>query len=138
MQTLEKKISILEKAVELNPDNEDLLLCLLKAYQSRDSAEVIMERWEKILRQQSGSCKLWKEFLLICQGEFSRFRVSDVRKIYACSVRSLSAACSKLHKQVLYFVIWLILSIYQVDFFFDLLLKIILKDIPSRIFLLNF
>ncbi|KAJ8646889.1 hypothetical protein MRB53_008637 [Persea americana] len=100
LQMLEKKISILEKAVEVNPDNEDLLLCLLKACQSRDNTEVMMERWEKILRQHSGSCKLWKEFLLICQGEFSRFRVSDVRKFYACAIRSLSAACSKLCRQV--------------------------------------
>ncbi|XP_058078223.1 uncharacterized protein LOC131226646 [Magnolia sinica] len=100
LQTLEKKISILEKAVELNPDNEDLLLCLLKAYQSRDSTEILMERWEKILKQHSGSCKLWKEFLHICQGEFSRFKVSDMRKIYAYAIRALSAACGKLCRQV--------------------------------------
>ncbi|XP_077230808.1 uncharacterized protein LOC143863910 [Tasmannia lanceolata] len=100
LQTLEKKISILEKAVELNPDNEELLLCLLRAFQGRDNSDIFMERWEKVLMQHSGSCNLWKEFLRICQGEFSRFKVSDVRKIYASALQALSAARNKLCKQM--------------------------------------
>ncbi|XP_068659851.1 uncharacterized protein [Aristolochia californica] len=99
LQTMEKKISILEKAVELNPENEDLLLNLLKACQGRDNVEVLMERWEKILVQNSGSCKLWKEFLQVCQGDFSRFKVSQMRKLYAYGIQALSAACTKLLRQ---------------------------------------
>ncbi|XP_059641938.1 uncharacterized protein LOC132283914 isoform X2 [Cornus florida] len=100
LQTLEKKISILEKATELNPDNEELLLCLMNSYQSRDSTDVLMGRWEKILMQNSGSIKLWKEFLRIIQGEFSRFKVSEMRKFYANAIQALSAACSKQYRQV--------------------------------------
>lgn len=100
LQTLEKKISILEKATELNPENEELLLCLMKAYQSRDSTDVFIGRWEKILLQHSGSYMLWKEFLHVVQGEFSRFKVSDMRKLYAHAIQALSAACSKQHRQV--------------------------------------
>ncbi|RWW21680.1 hypothetical protein GW17_00014162 [Ensete ventricosum] len=69
-----QKISILEKAVELNPNSEDLLLCLLKSYQRRDSIDTSIEKWERILIRHSESCKLWKEFLLVCQGDFSRFK----------------------------------------------------------------
>ncbi|XAR53137.1 hypothetical protein NMG60_11021558 [Bertholletia excelsa] len=105
LQTLEKKISILEKATELNPDNEELLLRLLNAYQSRDSSDVFIGRWEKILIQHSGNCKLWKEFLRVVQGEFSRFKVSDMRKLYANAIQALSAACSRLHRQVLDLII---------------------------------
>lgn len=101
LQTLEKKISILEKAAELNPDNEDLLLCLLKAYQNRDNIDVLISRWEKILMQHPGSYKLWREFLHVVQGEFSRFKVSDMRKMYAHAIQALSAACSKHFRQVL-------------------------------------
>ena len=101
LQTLEKKISILEKAAELNPDNEELLFCLLKAYQSRDSTDVLIGRWEKILMQNSGSYKLWKEFLRFVQGEFSRFKVSDIRKMYSNAIQALSAACSRHPRQVL-------------------------------------
>ncbi|EHA8588963.1 protein NRDE2 [Cocos nucifera] len=99
LQTLEKKISILEKAVELNPDNEELLLCLLKSYQGRDSTDALIGKWEKILLQHSDSCKLWKEFLLLCQGEFSRFKVSEIRKNFAHAIQAISSACSKLCRQ---------------------------------------
>ncbi|KAK4567400.1 hypothetical protein RGQ29_003261 [Quercus rubra] len=99
LQTLEKKISILEKAAELNPDNEDLLLCLLKAYQDRDNIDVLISRWEKILMQHPGSYKLWREFLHVVQGDFSRFKVSDMRKMYAHAIQALSAASSKHFRQ---------------------------------------
>ncbi|CAH2053448.1 unnamed protein product [Thlaspi arvense] len=100
LQTLEKKISILEKAFELNPDSEELLLALLKAYRSRDNADVLISRWEKALMQNSASYKLWREFLRVLQGEFSRFKVSEVRKMYSYAVQALSSACSKRHRQV--------------------------------------
>ncbi|KAM3244024.1 hypothetical protein ACQJBY_055750 [Aegilops geniculata] len=96
LQTTERKISILEKAVELNPDNEELLLCLLKSYGERDSSESLFGKWEKILMEHPDSCKLWKQYLLLCQGEFSRFKVSDTRKSYSYAVQALSAACTKL------------------------------------------
>ncbi|XP_030541167.2 nuclear exosome regulator NRDE2 isoform X2 [Rhodamnia argentea] len=100
LQTLEKKIGILEKAAELNPENEELLLHLLKAYQSRDNSDVLLGRWEKILVQHSSSAKLWREFLRILQGEFSRFKVSEMRKMYSHAIQALSSACSKQHRQV--------------------------------------
>lgn len=103
LQLLEKKISIMEKAVELNPDNEDLLLFLLKAYQTRDSSDVLIGRWEKILLQHSGSYKLWSEFLHVVQRDFSKFKVSVVRKMYVHAIEALSASCSKHSRQVLSF-----------------------------------
>ncbi|KAJ8457921.1 hypothetical protein OPV22_030847 [Ensete ventricosum] len=99
MQMLEKKISILEKAVELNPNSEDLLLCLLKSYQRRDSIDTSIEKWERILIRHSESCKLWKEFLLVCQGDFSRFKVSKIRTTYAHAIQALSSACDKQRRQ---------------------------------------
>ncbi|WJX71933.1 hypothetical protein P8452_55870 [Trifolium repens] len=99
LQRLEKKISLLEKAVELNPENEDLLLCLLKSYQTRDSSDVLIGRWEKILLQHSGSYKLWSEFLHVVQRNFSKFKVSVVRKMYAHAIEALSASCSKHSRQ---------------------------------------
>lgn len=103
LQTLEKKISILEKATELNPDSEDLLLSLMNAYQSRDSIDDLITRWEKILIQNSGSCTLWREFLRVVQGDFSRFKVSEMRKMYANAIQALSGAWTKQHRQVLTF-----------------------------------
>ncbi|KAH6755057.1 hypothetical protein C2S51_038938 [Perilla frutescens var. frutescens] len=94
-----EEISILEKATELNPDSEDLLLSLMKAYQSRDSIDVLIKRWEKILTSNPASCKLWKEFLWVLQGEFSRFKVSEIRKMYSNAIQALAGACIKQHRQ---------------------------------------
>ncbi|KAG6498104.1 hypothetical protein ZIOFF_046013 [Zingiber officinale] len=99
LQMLEKKVSILEKAVEFNPNSEELLLCLLKTYLNRDTIDIAMEKWEKILIQHSDSCKLWKEFLLFCQGDFSQFKVSKIRKSYAHAIQALSAALDKQRRQ---------------------------------------
>ncbi|XP_020268919.1 protein NRDE2 homolog [Asparagus officinalis] len=99
LQTLEKKISILEKAVDINPDSEELLLCLMKSYRERDSRDVLMERWKKVLMLHSDNVTLWKEFLIICQGEFSQFKVSDIRRTYAHAIQALSSACDKLCRQ---------------------------------------
>lgn len=109
LQTLEKKISILEKATELNPDNEELLLSLLKAYQSRDNIDMLIGRWEKILLQNSSSFKLWREFIRIVQGDFSRFKVTELRKIYANAIQALASACSKQSRQVLNFILLIVL-----------------------------
>ncbi|XP_074269561.1 uncharacterized protein LOC141592695 isoform X2 [Silene latifolia] len=99
LQTLEKKISILEKAVELNPEEEDLVICLLKAYGTKDSADILIGKWEKVLMQHSGSHKLWREFLHVVQGDFSTFKVSELRKMFAHAIQALSAASSKKHRQ---------------------------------------
>lgn len=99
LQTTERKISILEKAVELNPDSEELLLCLLKSYGKRDNTETLLTKWEQILTKHPDSCTLWKQYLLLCQGEFSRFKVSEIRKSYVYAVQALSAACTKFCRQ---------------------------------------
>ncbi|RAL46346.1 hypothetical protein DM860_015339 [Cuscuta australis] len=99
LQVLEKKISILEKATELNPGSEDLLLSLMNAYQRRDSTDVLIGRWERILLQNSDSYVLWRQFLWVVQSDFSRFKVSEMRKIYANAIQALSGACSMQHRQ---------------------------------------
>ncbi|KAH9616378.1 hypothetical protein KSS87_013393 [Heliosperma pusillum] len=99
LQTLEKKISILEKAVELNPEDEDLVIYLLKAYGTKDSADILIGKWEKVLMQHYGSHKLWREFLHVVQGDFSTFKVSELRKMFAHAIQALTAASSKKHRQ---------------------------------------
>ncbi|RVW74528.1 hypothetical protein CK203_053784 [Vitis vinifera] len=68
LQTLEKKISILEKATELNPENEELLLCLMKAYQSRDSTDVFIGRWKRYSCNILGVTCCGKSFCMLFKG----------------------------------------------------------------------
>eukprot|EP01018_Ginkgo_biloba_P028678 Gb_12287 [translate_table: standard] len=100
VQALEKKISILEKAIELNPDSEELLIFLLENCKKRDSFPVLIQRWENALIQHSGSYKLWRGFLRLSQGEFSSFTVSNMRKMYGHALQALSAARNQLCRQV--------------------------------------
>lgn len=86
--------------MELNPDSEELLIGLLSSYRDRDTSEALLARWERILVQHSDSVRLWKEYLLVRQGEFSRFKVSDMRQIYGYAIQALSSACYKLSRQV--------------------------------------
>lgn len=86
--------------MELNPDSEELLICLLSSYRDRDTTEALFARWERILVKHSDSVRLWKEYLLVRQGEFSRFKVSDMRQSYAYAIQALSLACYKLSRQV--------------------------------------
>lgn len=123
LQTLEKKISILEKSVELNRESEELVLRLLQTYKRRDTPDVLVSRWERVLMDHSSSCKLWTEFLHVVQQEFSRFKVSDTRKMYAHAIQALSAACARQHWQVLcsslirIIILWLLLVKYSYSFF---------------------
>jgi len=100
VQALEKKISVLEKALEFNPDSEELLLFYLEACKKRDNISVLIQRWENILMQHSGSYKLWRGFLRLCRGEFSSFTVSNMRKMYSHALQALSAARNQLYRKV--------------------------------------
>ncbi|KAJ3695951.1 hypothetical protein LUZ60_001328 [Juncus effusus] len=99
LQIIEKKISILEKSIELNPGNENLIICLLNTYKERDSTENVLAKWENILTEYSDNIKLWKEYLNFCQGDFSRFKVSEIRKCFAYAVRAISSCLFKLSRQ---------------------------------------
>lgn len=100
VQALEKKISVLEKAIEFNPDSEELLLFYLETCKKRDNISVLMQRWENALMQHSGSYKLWRGFLHLCRGEFSSFTVSNMRKMYSHALQALSSARNQLYRKV--------------------------------------
>lgn len=100
VQALEKKISVLEKAIEFNPDSDELLLFYLETCKKRDNISVLMQRWENALMQHSGSYKLWRGFLHLCRGEFSSFTVSNMRKMYSHALQALSSARNQLYRKV--------------------------------------
>lgn len=100
VQALEKKISVLEKALEFNPDSEELLLFYLETCKKRDNISILIQRWENALMQHSGSYKLWRGFLCLCRGEFSSFTVSKMRNMYSHALQALSAARNQLFRKV--------------------------------------
>lgn len=78
----EKKISILEKALEHHPGSDELLNALLDAAAEVCDAEELELRWRRALAHFGGSAKLWKAYIHRRRGQFSGLSVPEVADAY--------------------------------------------------------
>ena len=86
---LEKKISILDKALEHNPGNIDLLLAKIELNSEiLDSAKVNKEL-EQLLFVHPANTKLWKYYLMFNQSRLAVFTVSKMTKLYHKAFKTL-------------------------------------------------
>ncbi|KAL3687491.1 hypothetical protein R1sor_013800 [Riccia sorocarpa] len=95
-QALEKKIAILEKALHLHADSEDLLLLYLETCQRRDTTGALVSKWEDAISRHPFSFRMWREFLRFRCSQFSTFSVSSVRALYIRGLQALSAGRNRL------------------------------------------
>ena len=95
-QAVEKKISVLEKALEHHPHSLQLMLMYIEACSLRDTVPEMLAKWEKAVILQSGSYRFWKEFILFVCSQFSLFSVSTVRAMYVRALEALTAARDRL------------------------------------------
>jgi hypothetical protein len=102
-QAVEKKISVLEKALEHHPRSLQLMLMYLEACSLRDTVPEMLAKWEKAVILQSGSYHFWKEFLLFVCSQFSVFSVPTVRAMYVRALGALTAARDRLVSGVPFF-----------------------------------
>lgn len=79
---LEKKVLILEKAIDANPASIDLKVARLKLCQDLWEPQRILESWERLVSAHSSNFTLWKNYLLYLQGSLPLFSVSKVTKLY--------------------------------------------------------
>ena len=79
---LEKKVLILEKAIEANPASIDLKVARLKLCQDLWEPKHVLESWERLVSANSANSSLWKNYLLYMQASLSLFSVSKVTKLY--------------------------------------------------------
>ncbi|KAH7307034.1 hypothetical protein KP509_22G043300 [Ceratopteris richardii] len=93
-QAVEKKIAILEKALEIHPSSEDLWLLLLETCRSKDLASTLLNKWEDAIRCIPQSYRLWRGYIKFKLGDFSLFTVQSVRKSYVQAIQIYSAAHS--------------------------------------------
>ncbi|DBB14987.1 hypothetical protein WJX82_009217 [Trebouxia sp. C0006] len=85
----EKKISILERALEFHPGSDRLLLALLDAAQAMSSPEELQRRWQVVLSYHGGSAKLWREHLQWQRAQYASFAVPQLRASYQNAVQAL-------------------------------------------------
>lgn len=79
---LEKKVLILEKAIEANPASTDLKIARLKLCQDLWEPQRVLESWERLVSANTANSNLWKTYLLYMQSSLSLFSVSKVTKLY--------------------------------------------------------
>ncbi|XP_015278744.1 PREDICTED: protein NRDE2 homolog [Gekko japonicus] len=88
---LEKKLAILEKAIESNPNNVDLKLARLKLCTEFWEPSAVIKEWQKLVFLHPNNPALWQKYLLFCQSQFSTFVVAKVHALYGKCLSTLSA-----------------------------------------------
>ncbi|XP_029633006.1 nuclear exosome regulator NRDE2-like isoform X1 [Octopus sinensis] len=103
---LEKKVAILDKAIEFNPHSIDLKVARLKLCHDLWEPNKVQESWEKLLSKHSTDSTLWKNYLLQRQCNLTTFSVLKVTKLYHKCFKCLleaqnSESCSQILKNTL-------------------------------------
>ncbi|XP_062974026.1 nuclear exosome regulator NRDE2 [Elgaria multicarinata webbii] len=88
---LEKKLAILERAIESNVNNVDLKLARLKLCMEFWEPSAVIKEWQKLVFLHPNNPALWQKYLLFCQSQFSTFVVSKVHSLYGKCLSTLSA-----------------------------------------------
>ncbi|XP_069714794.1 nuclear exosome regulator NRDE2 [Phaenicophaeus curvirostris] len=88
---LEKKLAILERAIESNPSNVDLKLARLKICTEFWEPPSLIKEWQKLIFLHPNNPELWKKYLLFCQSQFTTFSVSKINSLYGKCLTTLAA-----------------------------------------------
>nr|XP_006122408.1 protein NRDE2 homolog isoform X1 [Pelodiscus sinensis] len=88
---LEKKLSILERAIESNPNEVDLKLAKLNLCTEFWEPSTLIKEWQKLVFLHPNNPVLWQKYLLFCQSQFSTFSVSKVNSLYGKCLSTLAA-----------------------------------------------
>ncbi|XP_027787305.2 nuclear exosome regulator NRDE2 isoform X1 [Marmota flaviventris] len=88
---LEKKLAILERAIESNQSSIDLKLAKLKLCAEFWEPAALVKEWQKLVFLHPNNTVLWQKYLLFCQSQFSTFSISKIHSLYGKCLSTLSA-----------------------------------------------
>ncbi|XP_054386377.2 nuclear exosome regulator NRDE2 isoform X3 [Pongo abelii] len=88
---LEKKLAILERAIESNQSSVDLKLAKLKLCTEFWEPSTLVREWQKLIFLHPNNTALWQKYLLFCQSQFSTFSISKIHSLYGKCLSTLSA-----------------------------------------------
>ncbi|XP_037840310.2 nuclear exosome regulator NRDE2 [Chlorocebus sabaeus] len=88
---LEKKLAILERAIESNQSSVDLKLAKLKLCTEFWEPSTLVKEWQKLIFLHPNNTTLWQKYLLFCQSQFSTFSISKIHSLYGKCLSTLSA-----------------------------------------------
>ncbi|XP_051869405.1 nuclear exosome regulator NRDE2 [Pristis pectinata] len=89
--TLEKKLAILERAIESNPNHAELKVARLELCKESWEPSELVNEWKKVVFLHPNDTTLWQKYLLFCQSQFSTYSTSKVNGIYGKCLSTLAA-----------------------------------------------
>ena len=78
----EKKLSILDKAINKNPTSVELMIMQMNLVNEYWSPENVSDKWKKLLFQFPNKTNLWMTYLLQLQTDLLQMKVSNVLESY--------------------------------------------------------
>ena len=88
---LNRKVSILERALEQNPTSEELLISHMALVRETWTTEEMVKKWKNIVFVQPNKPRLWLSYIQFCQTNFSSFSVSSLVSLYRKCINTLSS-----------------------------------------------
>lgn len=88
---LEKKLAVLERAIESNPGSVELKLAKLQLCSEFWEPSALAKEWQKLLFLHPNNTSLWQRYLSFCQSQFGTFSVSKLHSLYGKCLSTLSA-----------------------------------------------
>ena len=88
---IEKKIAVLEKALEQNATSVELIVAHLELCNETMDAEELLQKWKKLSFVHPGNTLLWQQYLLFLQSRFSVFSFSKVSNVFGKCLHTLSS-----------------------------------------------
>ena len=91
---LERKVAILERALESNPTSVELLIGHMELVREFWETEKIIKKWKDIVFHQPQRVQLWQSYIHFCQTSFSSFTVSSQLGLYRKCITTLVSIMS--------------------------------------------
>ncbi|PFX27186.1 Protein NRDE2-like [Stylophora pistillata] len=88
---IEKKIAVLEKALQKNPNTVELIVGHLNLCNEILDTEELVQKWKKISFIHPNNTLLWKNYILFMQSRFSVFSFSKTAVVYGKCLSTLSS-----------------------------------------------
>ena len=88
---IEKKIAVLEKALQKNPNSVELIVGHLDLCNEIMDAEELVQKWKRVSFVHPNNTLLWRHYLLFMQSRFSVFSFSKVVAVYGKCLSTLSS-----------------------------------------------
>uniref|UniRef100_A0A8C4R166 NRDE-2, necessary for RNA interference, domain containing n=1 Tax=Eptatretus burgeri TaxID=7764 RepID=A0A8C4R166_EPTBU len=89
---LERRLAIVERALEANPSSTELKLSHLEAGAELWATSQLAGEWKKLVFMHPNDASLWARYLLFAQSHQSTFSVSRVNSLYGKCLSTLASA----------------------------------------------